>query len=631
MSHHFPIDSASRLVRGVLVAAGAAGALPLGLVARTAPAAEPPTPMTPYVVAATRTPVPVFTVGSAVTAVDPADLARRQQNSLAAALGLAVGVPTAASGAAGANTSLFLRGANSNQTLFLVDGIRLNDPNTDYQLFLGGACVASCDSLEVAHGPQSTLYGGEAVGGVVALRALRGAGEPETTLGLEAGSFGTVQGAVSTRGARGHWGYTFAAVGGHTDNDRPNNAFTSGNATLRIDRDLRPGLTAGGTLRHFQGVYGSPGSRFVNDPDNEERESNTLGTLFVEWAHGDDWSGRATLGGQARRFVSDNPAPDRSTQITVVTNRRAVLDAQASYTGWAGHRATAGLTAEANHTRNTGFGDIDESQGLLALFVQDEWTLAESFHLTAGLRSDDHDTFGRATTGRATAAWLPSPGRVKLRASHGTAFRAPSFLDLYGTSAFYRGNPDLRPERARGTDAGLDVYLPNGYGVLSATWFDTRLRDLIVFDFGVSPGTTANVERARTRGLEVAARLGAVDATQLQLAYTYLEADNLTGGTRLLRRPRHALDADLWRALGRDLGVGLGVRWVAQREDVAANTFARIDAEDYTVVRLYASWRATDRLTVTARVENLFDERYEEVHGYPALPRGAFAGVRWRF
>jgi vitamin B12 transporter len=598
---------------------------------QTLPPAEPPTPLAPYVVAATRTPVPVFTLGSAVSAIDPADLARRQQTSLAAALGLAVGVPTAASGAPGSTTSLFLRGANSNQTLFLVDGIRLNDPNTDYQLFLGGACVASCDSLEIAHGPQSTLYGGEAVGGVVALRAQRGTGPREGSLGFEAGRFGTVQGALSVRGGEGEWGYAFAAVGGHTDNDRPNNAFTSGNATLRLDRDLRPGLTAGGTLRHFQGVYGSPGSRFTNDPDNEEREANTLGTLFVEWTPGGDWSGRATVGGQARRFVSENPAPNRPTQVTVVTNRRAVLDAQASYTGWAGHRATAGFTTEANHTRNTGFGDINERQTLLALFVQDEWSPAESLHFTAGLRSDDHDTFGRATTGRVTVAWLPAPGRVKLRASHGTAFRAPSFLDLYGTSAFYQGNPDLRPERARGTDAGIDVYLPNGYGTLSATGFDTRLRDLIVFDFGVFPGTTANVERARTRGLEVAARLGDAAAAQLQLAYTFLEAENLTQGTRLLRRPRHSLEADLWREFGRGIGAGLGLRWVAQREDVAANTFARIDGEDYTVVRLYASWRATARLTVTARIENLLDERYEEVHGYPALPRGAFAGVQWRF
>jgi len=106
-----------------------------------------------------------------------------------------------------------------------------------------------------------------------------------------------------------------------------------------------------------------------------------------------------------------------------------------------------------------------------------------------------------ATTGRATAAWLPVPGRVKLRASYGTAFRSPSFLDLYGQSAYYVGNPHLQPEHARGWDTGVDVYLPQHRGAFSATWFDMRYHDLIVYDFSVFPGTTANVDQARTPAL----------------------------------------------------------------------------------------------------------------------------------
>ncbi|HEY0966452.1 MAG TPA: TonB-dependent receptor [Opitutaceae bacterium] len=600
-------------------------AAPFGFLRAQAPVQS----LDPYVLTATRTPLAPGAVGSAVDVITAEDLARRQVSSLAGALGIVPGAPLFASGAPGGITSIFLRGANSNQTLFLVDGIRLNDPNTDYQLFLGGSCVSFCDSLEVSHGPQSTLYGGEAVGGVIALRAERGSGAPSGRIAVEAGSFGTVQGAISAQGEHAGWGYVASLQGGHTDNDRVNNAFDSGNLTLRVDRTVREGLAVGATVRGFRGVYGSPGSRFTNDPDNEERESNWLATAFVEFKPAAGWDSKVTLGGQDRRFVAESPRAGRATSVTVVTNRRGVLDWQTTYSGADKHRVTGGLTAEANHTRNTGFGAINKKQGLLAFFVQDEFTPVDNVFLTAGLRSDDHDTFGRATTGRVTAAWLPVPDRFKLRASYGTAFRAPSFLDLYGESAFYRGNPDLDPEEARGWDAGFDVYFANRRGSLGVTWFDTRFRDLIAS----SPDFTSvvNIQRARTKGLEVAFQATLPGAIETRLAYTYLEADNLSTDTRLLRRPRNSASADVWHDFGRGFSAGAGISWVADRKDVHASTFANIDGEDYTVVRIYGAYRVNKRLSVKARVENLFDEVYEQVHGYPQPGTGAYTGVEWSF
>src|SRR5258708_5134279 len=157
----------------------------------------------PYVLSATRTPAALTTTGTFVDTISAAELARMQLNNLRSGPGGIPGAPAFQSGAAGGVTSLFLRGSNSNQTLFLVDGIRFNDPNTDYNVSLGGMCVSACDSLEVAHGPQSTLYGGEAVGGVLSFRAQRGAGAATRTVSVEAGSFGTVQGAVHAQGAAG--------------------------------------------------------------------------------------------------------------------------------------------------------------------------------------------------------------------------------------------------------------------------------------------------------------------------------------------------------------------------------------------------------------------------------------------
>jgi vitamin B12 transporter len=614
------------VARWLRVAASATAGLALVRAQTVAPA---PQQLPAFVTSATRTEADPRTIGSVVDVISADELSRRQINSLAAALGAVAGAPLFSSGAAGMTTSLFLRGANSNHTLFLVDGLRLNDPNTDYAVFLGGSCVGACDSLEISHGPQSTLYGGEAVGGVIALRAQRGSGPASGRASLEAGSFGTVQGALSAQGERGPNAWSFSLQGGHTDNERVNNAFDSTNTVVRLDRTINEWISAGATLRWFHGVYGSPGDRHTNDPDNEERENNLLATAFVDLKWSPDWTGRAVLGGQDRRFVAESPREGRPTAITVVKNRRGVFDAQTSFSGIERHRLTGGVTAEANHTRNTGFGAINRRQTLLAVFAQDEFSPREDVHLTAGLRNDDFDTFGRATTGRATAAWLVANRALKLRASYGTAFRSPSFLDLYGQSAFYVGNPSLRPERARGWDTGIDYYLPNRRGTLSATWFDTRFTNLIASTANFR--SVENIQRARTRGAEVSAQVTLSAQALVRASYSYLEAENLTAGVRLLRRPRHRVSLDAWHDLGRGFSAGAGLAFNAQREDVDAGTFRTVDGEDFTVVRLYGAWQWSPRFAFKARLENLLDERYEEVNGYPALGVGGFAGVEYRF
>ena len=606
------------------------GLLPLVMGRLAAQAGTGSVPLDQVVVTATRTPVSAGELGSSVDFYSGADLAREQIDTFGGALGAVAGLPVFASGAPGASASLFLRGANSNQTLFLVDGLRMNDPDTDYAVFLGGASLSPSDSVEIVRGPQSTLYGGEAVGGVVALRMQPGEGAPAASVGVEGGSFGTVRGTISAQGAQGGWAYNTWLSVGHTDNQRVNNAFAGTNYALRLDRRVNTQLALGATWRGFLSRYGSPGDRFTNDPDNRDREQNQLATLFADYTASPAWSGRVTFGGQDRRFVSVNPTPGQPTQVTVVRNQRAVLDWQNTWQAGAGQRLTAGLTAERSHTRNDGFGDIDHQQNLLAFFAQEEWTPTPNVFLTGGLRSDDHDTFGRATTGRVTAAWLPVPRRLKLRASYGTAFRSPSFLDLYGQSAYYVGNPRLQPEHARGWDGGADLYLADGRGTVSATWFENDYRDLIVYDFSVFPGTTANVDRARTRGLEFAWKERLAPGWEARLGCNYLEADDLTQQTRLLRRPRHTLTAGVERRAGRWSG-GAGLVYVADRQDVDPVTFATIDAPDYTVVRVYAAWAATDRLTVKLRVENLLDRHYEEVAGYPALGAGVFAGIEARF
>jgi vitamin B12 transporter len=582
------------------------------------------------VVVATRTPADIRTLGTAADLITPSDLARQQVTTAAAALGAVPGAPLFANGAAGSDISIFTRGSDSGQTLFLVDGIRLSDANTDYAVFLGGARLGSTDSIEIARGPQSTLYGSDAVGGVVLIQAQKGSGDPTSGVDLEAGSFGTVSGTLDAQGARDRWAWSFTASGSHTENDRPNNDFDSGNVVLRVDRSVSGSADLGATLRGFEGRFGDPGDIYTNDAYAHETESNWLGTVFADLRPAPDWTAHVTAGGQDRRYVAFDELPGVFSDTTVVQNRRGVLDAQATYTGASGHRITAGATSEAESTHNNGYGDIDKRQTFVAAFAEDEWNPLKSLYLTGGLRYDDFDTFGSSVTGRATLAWLTPDRSLKLRASYGTGFNSPSFLELYGVATGFAGNPDLRPERSRGGDVGFDWYLPGNAGVFSASWFANDYRDLIVYDFSVYPGTTANVGRARTDGVELEAKVMLFAGIELHASYTYLNADDLTDGARLLRRPRSSGSADLWRDFGRGWSAGAGVQAVAGREDIDAQTFLTVNDPDYAVARVYAEWRAGPRLTVKARVENLLDRKYEPVNGYPALGMGAFGELDWK-
>jgi vitamin B12 transporter len=228
-----------------LLAALAPAWLPLALPAQDEQAGQ----LVPVIVVATRTPEDATTLGSAVDVETAADLAREQAATPAAALGAIPGVTALANGAAGSDVSVFTRGSDSDQTLFLVDGIRLNDANTDYAVFLGGARLGATDSVEVARGPQSTLYGSEAVGGVVSIQAQKGAGEPTADVSVEAGSFGSLSGAFDTQGQRGDWSWSLSAASSRTQNGRPNNAFEGSDLVLRLDRDLSGVLDVGATVR----------------------------------------------------------------------------------------------------------------------------------------------------------------------------------------------------------------------------------------------------------------------------------------------------------------------------------------------------------------------------------------------
>lgn len=611
-----------------------AGAVALAVGLPTSPLAAqtPPdtTRLTDLVVTATRTPQPARVLGSASDVLGPLELARRQLGSLREALRLVPGTALTVSGGPGGVASVFIRGVASGQTLYLVDGIRINDANASAGVFLGGADLAGLGRLEVVRGPQSTLYGGAAIGGVVSLEAPAGDGPSRWHAEGEGGSFATWRGALHGVGRHGRLGFSAAVVAGDTRNERRPNAWDQRGETLRLDWHASDRVRVVGTFRGLQSTYVSPGDlRTTNTtPEGTTTYEQTLGTAFGEAQLTHRWRSRLTLGIQ-EQFTRGSGRFDGGPEfIFRLTNTRQVADWQ--------HTMAAGpaeLVAGANAEWSTARTDEgDEDERLLGAYGQAQVAVAPNLRLTAGFRADDYTTFGSAVTGRVTAAWLLPGSGTKFRASYGTGFMPPSLDARYG-STFQEPNPEIRPERSRGWDAGVDQYLADG-GQLSATVFRNSLRDLVAFESAPFPalGRSVNVDRARTTGLELSGRLvsGPADA---RLAYTLLSARSESEPDpalrRLIRRPRHTLAADLALAASSRATLGAGVLMVAAREDADFASFpsARVDPGDYGVVRLYGSWDLLPRLRLRARVENLFDERYEEIYGFPALGRSVIGGV----
>jgi vitamin B12 transporter len=598
-----------------------------GTLAASAPAAEETDqvfPLDTLVISATRTPQEASSLLASVSAPSLSSLEDAQVRNLSGALDTLPGVSVATSGGAGGPASLFMRGASSHQVLFFVDGVRMNDRSTAYFNFLGGADLAGLDRLEVLRGPQSTLYGSSAMGGVILMESRRGRGETAGSLSANVGSFGTYGGSALVHGTSGAIDFAGSLTRWMTQNDRPQNDFDQWSGSARLEAKVTETLRVGTTLRAQRGDYQEPGSRFFAFPGRVESD-NALATAFAEWITDDeDVVTRLTYGRHERDYsFADSFGTSDS------HNRRDVVDWQTAWKASPALELVGGVNAEWSRYTISGWRTTDR---VLAGYLSATTHVAEKFILNAGVRHDDYHSAGAATTGRAGAAWLLSEKRTKLRVTMGTGFTAPGSDDRFGVPQWGQlGNPGLRPEKSTGWDAGIDQTFADERLTTSATYFENRFRDLFDYDFNPTTfaGQVVNRDRATTRGVELSAQARLHERVQLRGSYTWLDAFDRDTHARLIRRPRHVADLDARVQAARGILVGLGAHLVANRLDNTPTGTARI--EDYTTLRAYVSCAVREDVTLRLRIENALDRQYDEVAGYAALPRAVHGSVEWRF
>jgi vitamin B12 transporter len=618
------------------------------------------------VVTATRSEAPLSTLGIGVSVLDRERIAERQASAVLALLQELPGTAVARTGGPGAQGATFVRGAGSNGARVLIDGIPVHEPGGAFNF--GTLLPLELERIEVVRGAASSVYGTDALAGVVQIVTRQA--EAGESLGLhaeaEGGGFAwrRAAGGVSGRSGRFDWNAGLART--ETDNEQPNSAFAQTAAALSAGASLGERTVLRVTARGESGESGTPGQTAFGRPDLDARFERDALAAGVHLRHARGLvvhglrvgfsktaelsldpldSGPFTPAYQGRTApfeVSDFTDPAGFQNDT----RRLSLGYQLEAEAGRRHLVTAGVDLE----RETGdFGS--RSGDLLApertnvgLYVQDQVVFGDDVFVTAGGRVERNDSFGTRAVPRAAVAWRARGGAdaLTLRASAGAGIKEPTFSESFGVSFFAQGNPDLKPERSRTFDIGVEQRLLRNRLRLEATAYHHDYRDQIAFtvlDFSTFQGSYVNVGRTRARGVELGIDAAPAPHVHLHAAYTYLDGRVLVStsdfdpvfavGRGLLRRPKHQLALSATAGNAR-FDVGASLVAVGRRADSDFAGLGFTENDGYTRVDGRARLRLGRGFEAFVVGENLLDREYQEALGYPALGRSLRGGLRYR-
>jgi vitamin B12 transporter len=567
------------------------------------------------VVTATRMPSRIEEVLASAIVIDRQEIDRSLAGDAADLLRFHAGLDIARNGGPGQTTSLFIRGAESNHTLVMVDGVRIN-PGTLGVPALQNLQPALIERIEVIKGPRSSLYGTDAIGGVVNIITRRGSrdgwsaelgyGDYETR---EASLSGGVSGRAGSLDLGVSWidseGFP-TRTGDATDRGFDNLSLNLGGSTTLGAAELE--------ARAWHAEGNTEYSDFFLTPVDQDFVNSALS---VTGAFATGPTGRLAL---TAAYMEDDAQQNQSPDF--LETRRLTLEAQQDWRVGDRHTLSAGAQYSDEDAESESFGlAFDETTELWNLFVQDQ--LAYGAHRgVLALGYTDHETAGSEVTWNAEYAYAFT-GDTELVLSGGTGFRAPDATDRFG----FGGNPALEPERSQSLGAELRHRIGERHAFRLGA-YENEIEDLIEFvvlSFDPFVGENRNVDEARIRGIEAGYAFGG-ERWSLDAELALADPENRGTGQQLLRRPKESATLAVQRRFERfDLGVNLLA--AGEREDVGFP--APVTLDSYVVVDLTAGWKITDRLSLRARVENLLDEDYELADGFNTPERGVYVALRY--
>ncbi|MBY0567029.1 MAG: TonB-dependent receptor [Hyphomonadaceae bacterium] len=599
------------------------------------------------VVTATRQPAEADRLPADIDIIDVDTAIVRGQSNLADALTGTPGLNVSRSGGFGQQTSLFSGGSNSNHTLVLLDGIRLNDAASPGSAFDAGQdTLGGLSRIEVVQGPMSALYGSDALGGVINILPRRGGEGPiNGRLDVFAGSFGSLGGSAGIDGAVGRLRYAITGDAFVTDgydlvpermstHTGDEDSAESTTLTGVFDYALTDAFSVDLLLRRRDAradydsfIYPPPtfNEQRIDDPDLEfARNDLSVARIGARWAITDALSLRATTG----QVIQERAETDAGVTTSSYDGERRFSDVTADWS-----RGALSLSAGYEQQNESvdidqGFATVVASQDHHGGFLVGQYEV-DRLTLTGAVRVDDFEGFGAETTWRAGAS-LQLTENIRAYSAYGTSFRAPTLYERF----IYFGNPNLEPERGQAWEVGADARVAafgRDDGIeIGALYRSLEIEDLIDFDSFFS---YANIDRASVESAEARVALRPLSWLTARVSYVYTDAQDEISDTALLRRPQ-----DVWSA-AIDIERGalsghLGWRRVGERADqiYGDDGFSQGvgTTEAYDVLRASVAWSFADGVQAYLAGDNLTDEEYEPVNGFAGAPSNVTIGVRLR-
>ena len=604
----------------------------------------------------------VSQTANAVTVLTQEEIAQRQTTDVFEQLREVPGMTFVPSGGRGGATSLFTRGGESDHNLILIDGVKVNQAGGAFNF--NDLTTLGVGRIEVVRGPQSALYGSDAMSSVIQLLTLRGQGPARATLGFRAGNPDTFEERAGVSGGTRRYGYNLAI--GRVDSEgllAINNDFSNTTLAARFDLDPHDALQLTTTVRYIDSRFHFPtnsgdlidrrnneldpraytdsrrlilGPRAVYQPVAWWRHSLQLGLLYDWQLYRDPKDEGIDFGAYVSKDSQYRLSADYSSDffLPVLYGLSPVF--------------TLGGSVESEHyDQKTTYGGLVVSRNAQSFYSQLRLAWRDTLFVTSGFRMDDAFTYGTHVNPRTSAAFVVPGLNTKLRGGYSQGLKAASFYENFSNSAFSRGAPNLKPEESRSWELGVDQPLDlAGLGAaLSLTWFSTTHKNLIAYAFTDAPAPTfLNVQRTRSRGLEAGARTSLPYGFSVRGSYTYLETKVLGGpasgaytqGGPLIRRPKHVGSLTLNYA-GARLNANFHLYLKGNVSEYSFASGGSVLHDGYERADIAVSWLLfEDRwgiraLTLEGKVKNLFDANYQEVVNFSSAETTFLTGFRAEF
>jgi vitamin B12 transporter len=628
------------------------------VIVSTARSADSEEPLDEVVVVANRAPEPLSKVGNSVTVLDQQAIQDSQQINVSDLLATTPGITFSRNGGPGASTSVYIRGADSDHTIVLIDGVVLNDPSsTGGNLDFANLLVGDISRIEILRGGQSTLYGSQAIGGVINIITTL----PQPGLGADLQAEGGSLGSSMVKGGIGNksdnWSFRLGATYYATDSvpsldkryggtitDPFHDSVVSGRATYDFTPDVQFDERAYWTeSRAFYDGYSPITFLLANYPQYEDTRQLFDYTGLNFNVFDNQLKNRVAYEYTTTQRSDYNSAVDPITQTDTYRGNNSRVEYQGTWAIVPDYQAVFGVQQEKSWSDATPYPPAHAATGQVGEYVQLQGEVISGLTLTAGERHDHYDTFGQHYTGQLAVAWV-LPSATVLRASWSQGYKAPSLYELYSPY----GNIALQPEVSTGGDAGVEQQVWNDRVTLSATYFLTHFKNLIEFldcpgsplcaTLGQEGGYYANTDRAKASGVELAASAALTSALAVSANYSHIKTEDDTPGSpiygqQLFQHPEDAANLSLSYTWPQSAKTTVAARYGGPSLDQNFSVYptSNVRLGGYTLLDLRVSYPVTEKLELYARVDNVTNKWYETIYQYGTWGRTAFAGVHATF